>query len=92
MYINILAKNEDVSAVREKVKSLLPDNFKNHVVLSIPVGSDSKEASTHKYCFFKVSKELHEKITKIQELTEIEISEPRSFLKKRGLYIIRNKH
>lgn len=90
MQICILAKNENIEEVREKARQEVKEFEKHQTLLSVGLSSNGEKPITHWFCTFDASQEMIDKLKSIQELTEIEISNPRSFLKKNKLSSIKD--
>jgi hypothetical protein len=87
-YICILATTENVEAVRVKAREL-PNFADSPNILTLPVSSDGERPATHWFCTFKVSEGFYEQLMAIRELSEMELAEPRKFLRERNLKLIR---
>lgn len=90
MQICILAKDEDVELVREKARREI-EIFTNHTkILEIGLSKNREKPVTHWFCTFDASQEMIDKLKSIQELSEIEVSDPRGFLRKHNLRTIKD--
>ena len=90
MKICILAKNEDVESARNKAK-LEIEAFANHSrILGIGLSETGEKPATHWFCTFDASQEMIDKLKLIQELTEIEVTNPRGFLREHKLKTIKD--
>ena len=90
MQICILAKDEDVELVREKARREI-EIFTNHTkILSIGLSENREKPITHWFCTFDATQEMIDKLKSIQELTDIEVSNPKSFLKKHNLRTLKD--
>ena len=87
MIICILAKNEDVDAVRNTAKEA-GLTFGEKTILNIPVSPTGELPATHWFCTFNASPETYKKIKEIQKLTDIDTEKTRNFLAERNLKII----
>jgi hypothetical protein len=89
MQVCILAKNENIEVVREKARQKI-EKFANHYqILGIGLSETGEKPITHWFCTFDASQEMIDKLKSIQEFTEIEVTNPRSFLKKFKLSLIK---
>jgi len=90
MQVCILAKNEDIDGIREKAR-LEIEFFSNHTqILNIGLSETGEKPITHWFCTFNADQEMLDKLKSIQELTEIEVANPRGFLSKRKLKTIKD--
>lgn len=88
MIICILATNENVEEVRAKGIEVLPQ-FSGHRLLGTPVSPTGLMPPTHWFCSFSVTPETFEKLMAVKNLSEMEESSSKSFLKERNLKQIR---
>lgn len=87
MLLCILAKDEDVEAVRATALSNCPE-FQGQKLLTVPVSATGHLPATHWFCCFPVSKPFYEKLMSVKKLSEMELDSPQNFLKERNLKII----
>ena len=90
MQVCILAKNEDVEKAREKAKQEIEKFANHHQILSIGVSENGEKPATHWFCTFNASQKMLDKLKSIQEFTEIEAENPRKFLKKFKLTLVKS--
>lgn len=90
MQICILAKNEDVEVVREKARQEIEIFANDPKILGIGLSEKGAKPATHWFCTFNASEEMFLKLKSIQELTNIEQINPRSFLRKINLRPIKD--
>lgn len=86
MRICILCEDDKVEFAREKAKAVTSENS-----LKIPLSKNGEEPTTHWLCSMEVTEEGYRKIMDLQQYTEIEISSPLDFLRKKNLKIIKKK-
>lgn len=81
MRICILCEESKVLQVREKMKN---DN-----ILKIDLSPTGELPATHKFCTMAVSEEKAKRLIDSAELTIMELIEPKEFLEKHNLKIIK---
>ena len=84
MHICILSEDSKIFDVKETAKSLFSSD-----ILKIPVSKTGNLPSTHWFCFMTCDEEFYNKLKGLQEHTIIEVSNPKEFLTKWNLKIIR---
>lgn len=105
MRLCILCEDSKVELARENSKVIfVPNNNKKPVLhpglqayketlpnghLSIPVSETGQLPATHWFCFINVTQESYEKLLSIQEHSIIEEGNPKEFLSKWNLEIIK---
>ncbi len=81
MRICILCEDKKLKKVRDKVN--------NNNILNIPTSESGDLPATHWFCCLSTTKEECDRMLKTSDLTIMEISEPKEFLEKWNLKIIR---
>lgn len=81
MRVNILVKSEDLETVRQKEN--------NSLILGIKVSPTGEEPATHHYCTVPGDEQIIQKYLDKQNLSIMEVGEPKEFLNKWGLKVIR---
>lgn len=81
MRVNILVKTEDLELVRQ--------NENEKYILGIKVSPTGEEPATHHFCTVPGEQEKIQKILSKQNLSIMEVGEPKQFLNKWGLKVIR---
>lgn len=84
MKICILCENDKIESARERAKAITSEN-----ALSVPLSKSGEEPATHWFCSMEVTDEGYQKILELQQNTEIEISSPFEFLKKKNLKVVK---
>lgn len=80
----ILVDDAHVDEVRRIGKKVML-----HFCLKIPVSATGENPATHWFCTMTVNQELHDKLMKLANWSEMEVGRPKAFLEKRGLRVIR---
>jgi len=86
MKICILANNEHVEEIRIKAREIA--EFSKHKNLSIACSEDGELPATHWLCTFEASDGMSEKLLALKDKSEMELAEPKDFLRSRNLKII----
>ncbi len=81
MRICIMCEDDKISQVRK--------NMKNKTILSIPLSQSGALPATHWFCCLATTQDIAEKLLASADLTTMEISEPKEFLEKWNLQIIK---
>lgn len=89
MNICVITTTENLEAARESAKQI--EEFTGHTTLAIPLSANGEYPPTHWLCSFNASDEVKDKIQAILSVSEMEIAEPRAFLKARNLKLINLK-
>ena len=88
MNICILVTDENVATVREAAVENLPQ-LRGHTILNIPLSESGEAPITHWFCTFKVSEEMYDKLMALKNLSEMEVSTSKEFLKKKNLKLVK---
>lgn len=81
MRVNILVKSEDLETVRQ--------NENNKSLFVIKVSPTGEEPATHHFCTIPGDEKIIQKYLDKQNLTIMEEGQPKEFLNKWGLKVIR---
>lgn len=85
MILCILCKDEDLVTVRQTASTSLG---KVGQVLNTPLSATGDGPATHWFCHFNVNEKRYQEYLAVQNLTTMEISNPKDFLEKHGLKIV----
>lgn len=91
MRICILCEDRHVNEVRKSTMSNFSDSevSENNNIMGIRLSPTGYLPQTHWFCFLSVKEETFQKIKSVQNLTKIEESNPREFLEKFGLKLVK---
>ena len=84
----ILVTNENVDIVRERARANIHELSK-HPLLSYPMSPNGDEPITHWFCAFNANEEMKNRILALQDLSIMEMADPKAFLAIHNLQLVR---